>query len=408
MMDNRTRQVTSGQAGGNPATGVVSPRRAAVTRHRASLRATVLALMGAWFLAGSQALSAQTVLSDTDFDVNNEWSVYGPYVVPEDATAPGLTVQQGTGDGNPGTYMSVTLTRATVPLGEEVATWGAMINDTLVWDPADTQQGPIGKMDFDIDGRRTPGTGSRTVTLALRQDGFVWLALKRRIFLNEDGWVSLPIGCIDEEDFFPLPGSEFVVDDQPEHPDFSAQGSEIALGIGTGMSCPTTSNCMVTAPRIFDFDNLSVTVNPPFQINAGLNDAWYDPATAGQGFFNVVFTDLNIIFLAWFTYDVNRPAEDIVAMLGEAGHRWLTAQGGYEGGKAVLDIVLTQGGVFDSDDPLPGPGVVIGTMTIEWCDCEKGVLTYDIPSLELRGTIPIERVALDNVALCRALWLPGL
>jgi hypothetical protein len=404
MVDHRAQPVPPGSASAGPGN-----RDYAQGRRAAACRAAWLErLLPAWIffslLIASQSLAAQTVFRDTEFDVNSDWSVYGPYLVPEDAANADLTLQQGVGDGNPGSYMTLTLTRATVPLGQEVATWAAVINDTLVWDPADAQQGPIGKMDFRLDGRRTTGTGARTVTLAVRQDGFVWLALKRRIFLNEDGWVSLPIGCIDEQDFFPLPGAEFVVQDQPEHPDFSAGGAPVALGIGTGMSCPTTSNCEVTAPRDFDFDNLEITVNPPFQINAGLNDAWYEPATAGQGFFNVVFPELEIIFLSWFTYDVERPAEDIVAILGEAGHRWLTAQGGYEGGTAALDIVLTQGGVFDSDDPLPGPGQTIGTMTIEWCDCEKGLLTYDIPSLALSGTIRIERVALDNVALCQALW----
>jgi hypothetical protein len=31
------------------------------------------------------------------------------------------------------------------------------------------------------------------------------------------------------------------------------------------------------------------------------------------------------------------------------------------------------------------------------------VVTYDIPSAGLSGEVPIERIALDNVALCEAL-----
>jgi len=66
-------------------------------------------------------------------------------------------------------------------------------------------------------------------------------------------------------------------------------------------------------------------------------------------------------------------------------------------------MVLTQGGVFDKEEPAPSPGEVIGTMRIEWCDCEKGWLTYNMPELELIGNIKIQRIAPDNVALCEAL-----
>jgi len=73
----------------------------------------------------------------------------------------------------------------------------------------------------------------------------------------------------------------------------------------------------------------SVLSGQDFQINAGLNDAWYDPETAGQGFLITVFPDIGQMFLAWFTYDVERPGEGVTAQLGEPGHRWLTAQGPY-------------------------------------------------------------------------------
>jgi hypothetical protein len=152
----------------------------------------------------------------------------------------------------------------------------------------------------------------------------------------------------------------------------------------------------------FGLDNWQVTLNP-FQINAGLNDAWFEPATAGQGFFHVVFPDFELIFLSWFTYDTERPPDDVTAILGEPGHRWLTAQGEYAGDTAKLDIFLTQGGVFDKANPLPGPLEVIGTMTIEWCNCEKGRLAYDMPAQGLTGIIELERITPDNVVLCEAL-----
>ena len=42
-------------------------------------------------------------------------------------------------------------------------------------------------------------------------------------------------------------------------------------------------------------------------------------------------------------------------------------------------------------------------MTIVFTDCNTGVVTYDLPGLGLSGSIPIQRIVLDNVVLCEAL-----
>ena len=139
-----------------------------------------------------------------------------------------------------------------------------------------------------------------------------------------------------------------------------------------------------------------------FLINPGLNDAWFNPDTNGQGFLIVVYPQIEQIFLAWFTYDTVRPDDSVTAMLGEPGHRWLTAQGPYTGNKAVLDIVVSEGGIFDSATPAPIPRLD-GTIVLEFDDCTAGTITYDIPSVDRQSVIPIERVTPDNVALCEAL-----
>jgi len=140
------------------------------------------------------------------------------------------------------------------------------------------------------------------------------------------------------------------------------------------------------------------------QINAGLNDAWYNRATDGQGFLVVVYPVIKRMFVAWYTYDIERPPEDVTAQLGEPGHRWLTAQGPFDGDTATLTIFVTEGGVFDSPQP---PATTDqagdGTMTIEFADCTEGLVTYDITSLGISGAIPIERITPDNVALCESL-----
>jgi hypothetical protein len=100
--------------------------------------------------------------------------------------------------------------------------------------------------------------------------------------------------------------------------------------------------------------------------------------------------------------DTERPPDDVTALLGGPGHRWLTAQGPFEGNTALLDIVVTEGGVFDSAEPLP-ENHGDGTIELVFEDCTKGVVNYHIESLDLTGTIPIQRVAESNVALCEAL-----
>lgn len=144
-----------------------------------------------------------------------------------------------------------------------------------------------------------------------------------------------------------------------------------------------------------------------FTINAGLNDAWFNLATSGQGFLITVFPEQMVMFLAWFTYDTERPPEDVTAFLGEPGHRWLTAQGPYEGDTANLTIFVTEGGVFDSPEPVATTDPAgDGSMTVEFANCSEGLVSYEISSLDISGVIPIQRITPDNVALCEALSNP--
>ena len=142
--------------------------------------------------------------------------------------------------------------------------------------------------------------------------------------------------------------------------------------------------------------------NPEFIINAGLNDSWYYPETDGQGFFITVFPDMEMILLSWFTYDTERPPDDVTANLGEPGHRWFNALGTYSGNEAVLDITIASGGIFDTQTDITE--VNDGTITLTFSDCENGIVEYDIPSIDQSGIVPIQRVVDDNVAVCEALY----
>jgi hypothetical protein len=145
-----------------------------------------------------------------------------------------------------------------------------------------------------------------------------------------------------------------------------------------------------------------LTESDGFVINPGLNDAWYDPLTDGQGFTISVFEDKGTIFLTWFTYDTELPVPGVTAILGDPGQRWLTAQGAFEGAQAELAVYSASGGLFDSALPTPELSPV-GSILLEFDDCYTGTITYELPGIGRSGSIPIERMASDNIALCEML-----
>jgi len=195
--------------------------------------------------------------------------------------------------------------------------------------------------------------------------------------------------------------------DPDDDPDFSASGEPIVFGFFSALAGAIGGQGLSQSDG---YDNWQVVVEtesvrecPEFNINAGLNDAWYNAATSGQGFFINVFPGLGLMFMAWFTYDSERPDEGLMANPGEPGHRWLTAFGEYAGNSAVLNVELTFGGEFNSVVPVPKQSPDYGTVSIKFCDCNNATLTYDLPSSELAGQIDITRVVDDNVALCEML-----
>ncbi len=139
----------------------------------------------------------------------------------------------------------------------------------------------------------------------------------------------------------------------------------------------------------------------PFQINVGLNDAWYNPLTSGQGFFITVFPDLGLVSLSWFTYDTELPPPGASSHLGDAGHRWLNALGAIDGNQSLMEISISSGGLFDT--PTDTQEVIRGNIILTFDDCDSGTVAYDMPAINRTGNVPIRRVAKDNVALCEAL-----
>lgn len=145
------------------------------------------------------------------------------------------------------------------------------------------------------------------------------------------------------------------------------------------------------------------TTEGSFQINAGLNDAWYNAATPGQGVFVTVWPVIGKMFLAHFTFDSTAAAPEATAVVGGANQRWVTAIGDYAGAGAMLQAELTSGGLFDADEPDPVQQQGYGTYTIEFHDCSTADLSYAFPDLGLAGDIALTRIVEDNALLCNEL-----
>lgn len=167
---------------------------------------------------------------------------------------------------------------------------------------------------------------------------------------------------------------------------------------------PTTGVATVIGNTGFDDPHGGDIYSAP-RLNVGMNDAWFNPDTSGQGFFITVFPDLGVVSLAWFTYDTQLPPIDATANLGDPGHRWLTAVGPIEGNQALMNIEMTSGGIFDtaSDIIRTDPPGSDGTIILTFHSCNSGTIEYDIPSINRNGVVPIQRVADDNIVICEAL-----
>jgi hypothetical protein len=137
----------------------------------------------------------------------------------------------------------------------------------------------------------------------------------------------------------------------------------------------------------------------PFQINFGLNDAWYDPQAPGQGFFINVFPVTQTIFVGWFTFDLPDHLDSWPVTLGAPEHRWLTAQGSYSGDSGDLVLYLTRDALFNS--ALPAADTYpYGEVRIQFERCDAATLDFSVPHAGLSDQLRLTRVSDQRIALC--------
>ncbi len=129
-------------------------------------------------------------------------------------------------------------------------------------------------------------------------------------------------------------------------------------------------------------------------VNDGRDGAWYDPDAPGQGFLIDVQPNPegdDFIFVAWFTY-----GEETVS-----GQHWYTAQGNFAGSTADIILYETTGGRFD--DPQATTTGPVGSLAVDFTDCENALLTYSLTEENLEGAIDVTRAVPGTGALCERL-----
>jgi peptidyl-prolyl cis-trans isomerase A (cyclophilin A) len=152
--------------------------------------------------------------------------------------------------------------------------------------------------------------------------------------------------------------------------------------------------------------NKVYVLDDSLHINSALSGAWFNPSTSGQGILIEVLPKLNSIFMAWFTYDTQTPAEGTINTIGSASNRWLTGFGSinHDNNSVTLDLTATSNGLFDNTQTVINTEAnTYGTATINFADCSNATVSYELYEQQLTGTFPMVRIASDNVALCESL-----
>ncbi len=190
--------------------------------------------------------------------------------------------------------------------------------------------------------------------------------------------------------------------------------------------------CLLSALPVLLPNQAAQADSPPIELlNAGLNDAWVSTDAPFQGMFITVFPELELVFLAWFTFDTVVPEGEsaanlisglqsrasgsgaftkssagFAAVFGADAQRWVTALGSIDGNKAELNAELTSGGVFNTSDPMPTQDTNYGTISLDFVSCEEATVNFNFPATGETGAFIINRVVPDNTALCEALVPP--
>lgn len=142
------------------------------------------------------------------------------------------------------------------------------------------------------------------------------------------------------------------------------------------------AGCNEQTPRAFDFsldaDGQWLGAEPEMIGNA-----------QGLTFDYLAFADL--LFVAWFTYPDEESGESAegVASVGALDNRWLTATLEVDGESASGPVYASTRGRFDAPEQPGQESVEVGSMSIEFSDCDQGTVSYTLDGPGLDGEFPI-------------------
>lgn len=156
-------------------------------------------------------------------------------------------------------------------------------------------------------------------------------------------------------------------------------------------SSPTTSSLVdygFSKPLLDCAQALAVSGAPLIPIaNAGLSGAWYEPRTAGQGFYINMYPALGKLWVGWFTFENSGS--------GSPGRRWYSLQeiAPYNAASTSLNLAILQttGGQFDAPPALGAP-TQVGTAALSFTSCTAGTLQFQFDNNGPSGTIPLTRL----------------
>lgn len=145
--------------------------------------------------------------------------------------------------------------------------------------------------------------------------------------------------------------------------------------------------------RMMQWTRLVISGKRNINVNYGMVGSWYNPNTPGQGFFIDIDPFSYSMFVGWFVYDTTLDVTG--GEIPGSEQRWFTALGRYLGSHADLTVYQTRGGQFNLSTPVTNTPV--GTLSIEFIDCDNANLTFNLELFNLTGTHSIQRLFPDSV-----------
>jgi len=140
-------------------------------------------------------------------------------------------------------------------------------------------------------------------------------------------------------------------------------------------------------------NDIVVTDTPPDGAITGFDfaeGAWLNPATDGEGILFDFGESLDMLFMAWFTFTLEPAPPTPTIDIGFDGQRWMTALLSLDGNTATGVLRARQAGAFDSPPTPDEVGVNVGTISIEFLDCDFAVVNYDVNSAGVSGSFEIQ------------------